>query len=221
MDGTGVLFEPFIRELPQSYRHRVVAYPADRPRGYAQLLELIAGEVEDSRATILIAESFSGPLALWHAVAHPEKVRAVVLCASFVRRPPLAWLYWLAWPAFLRIGIRASLVRFALLDRPCPEALVQMVVDAVRQIGPQVLVCRLKQLWELDCTETLRACPAPVLYLRAEQDCLIGRSCAQVVQRIRPDAEVRAIPGPHLLLQAAPAAAWREIRAFLMAKGVY
>ena len=40
---------------------------------------------------VLIAESFSGPLAIRFAAANPDRVRALILCASFIRlpKPPL------------------------------------------------------------------------------------------------------------------------------------
>lgn len=67
MDGTGRLFVPFIEQLPPDAWTKVVSYPADRILGYDALLPLIERQIEPSVRHVVLAESFSGPLAVEYA----------------------------------------------------------------------------------------------------------------------------------------------------------
>jgi hypothetical protein len=55
---------------------------------------------------------------------------------------------------------------------------------------------------------------APVLLLVGEHDRLISTDVSSF-ERVTTNLTVRPIPGPHLLLQAAPQEAWSEISKFL------
>ena len=82
MDGTGQLFGPLLRILPPGLEAAVVAYPPDRPCGYAELLPLVEAAVPDGGEFLILGESFSGPLALLLAASRPRGLRGVILCAS-------------------------------------------------------------------------------------------------------------------------------------------
>ncbi len=94
LDGTGRLFAPLRRELGPHFDSMVVAYPADRLRNYDELSADVAKQLPSSQFT-LVAESFSGPVALKVAARNPPGLVAVVLCASFAAcpRPWLAWMF--------------------------------------------------------------------------------------------------------------------------------
>ena len=102
-----------------------------------------------------------------------------------------------------------------MVGRDAPDSLVSAVRNAIRRVRPEVLAARLKQVFEMDCRDALRACRAPVMYLAARNDALVGPSSANVIRRVRADVRFRTVEGPHLLLQREPEAAWREIALFL------
>lgn len=84
MDGTGRLFGPLVRALDTSrLRPRVFAYD-ERAASYDALLEALP---RPSGPTIVLGESFGGPLAVCLARRDRELVKALVLVASFVRAP--------------------------------------------------------------------------------------------------------------------------------------
>jgi hypothetical protein len=76
-DGTAELFKRFIKELPTN-----VEVTLD----YEQLAEL-AFELPQEKPYIIIAESYSGPVATTLATRSAGDLRAIVLVASFVARP--------------------------------------------------------------------------------------------------------------------------------------
>lgn len=55
----------------------------------------------------------------------------------------------------------------------------------------------------------------PLLFLRGQQDRIISPRGSKRARALKPDASFVTIPGPHLLLQARPAAAWQHIEPFV------
>src|SRR6516162_4262593 len=87
MDGTGTLFGPFISRLPESVRVEIVTYPEQEFLDYEQLGERVRAGLPRIGPYVIIAESYSGPLALSLAVRPVGDLRAIVLVSSFVSRP--------------------------------------------------------------------------------------------------------------------------------------
>jgi pimeloyl-ACP methyl ester carboxylesterase len=215
LDGTGDLFRPLLDVVPACHRTRVLSYPADRASSYPDLFRLIETELEGDREIVLLAESFSGPLAVRFAAAHPDRVRAVVLCASFVRPPLPRWILRLAVPGVFFVPPPAFVIRRLMLGRGAPDPLVRAVRAAIRRVSPRVLAGRLREVAGVDCAANLRECRAPMLYFAATNDRLVRRSAVDAVLAARADVTVGRVEGPHLLLQREPVRAWREIERFL------
>jgi pimeloyl-ACP methyl ester carboxylesterase len=213
MDGTGRLFEPLLAALPPTVSPRVVAYPPDRPLGYDDLLPLVEAAAAGPDDFVVVGESFSGPLALMLAARRPPGLRGVVLCASFVRSPfPGPWRAVVgSWMFRLR---PLGLVAWVLLGRYRRGRLIQVLGEAARAASPGALAARARAIAGVDVTAELRSCPVPILYLRASEDRVVRPRCWARVRAVRPDAAVADLPGPHLVLQAAPAAAARVLAAF-------
>jgi len=215
LDGTGELFRPLLDVMPRDLRTRVVAYPTQRALSYADLLGVIEAQLRDERDAVLVAESFSGPLALWYAAAHADRVRAVILCASFVRPPLPRWLRRFCVPVLFRVPPTGMAIRRLMVGGDATEPLVRAVKEAIKQVSPGVMAGRLREIMGVDAVAALRDCRAPLLYLAATNDALVGRRGVDGVRAVRPDVRVRYVEGPHLLLQREPVRAWAEIRQFL------
>src|SRR5207237_6939642 len=96
MDGTGILFKAFVRILPDGIDAKVVPYPEDKHLTYEQLAERVMGAVPSSAPYVIIAESYSGPVASLLA-AHPVgNLQAVVFVSSFVALPCGRFGPWIA-----------------------------------------------------------------------------------------------------------------------------
>ena len=215
LDGTGDLFRPLLDVIPARYATRVVTYPVDRFVPYADLLGIVEQQLGDEDDVVLVAESFSGPLAVRYAAAHPDRVAAMVLCASFVRPPSWGWLRWFLVPALFRAPPPGVVIRRLMVGRDAPDSLVRAVRAAVARVSPAVIAGRLKDVAAVNCAAALRGSRAPLLYLAATRDALVGNSAVDAVRAARPGVRVGRVEGPHLLLQRAPAEAWQEIQTFL------
>jgi pimeloyl-[acyl-carrier protein] methyl ester esterase len=214
MDGTGQLFTPLLTALPPTLSAVAFSYPPDEPLGYEELLPLIESAAPHGNF-VVVGESFSGPLALMLAARRPQGLRGVVLCASFVQFPlkvPERWRAMLR-PWMFRWQ-PLWLLSWTLLGCHGFGKLGQLLRTAVRSVSPEALAARARAVARLDVTAELRLCPVPILYLQAADDMVVRPRNWEVVQSVRPDATLKVLPGPHLVLQVSPCAAVKELVAF-------
>ena len=205
------MFERFVAAAPSGLSVCVQPLPSDRTRSYRDLVDALL-PLLPAEPFAIVAESFSGPLAILLATLCPRAC-AVVLCASFVR-PPLPQLL-------------ASAPEF-LLRRPPPRLLLQLLMTggdhelardvrgAVAPLDKAVLRARIAAALTVDVTQDLRRLTQPLLYVRAERDRLIPARCAADIRTAKPSAQISTVDGPHLILQARPRESWSLIAPFLV-----
>ena len=209
LDGTGALFDPFLRSAPARVEPIVVPLPREA-LGYAALVDRLAPTLQLTEDTILVAESFSGPLAILLVQHH--RIAALVLCNSFVRSPGPRALAAFPWAPLLHLPLPGALVRRYLVGSDASDRLVEKVRSTVASVPPAVLAARVSAALSVDVRDNLSRCRARLLYLRGTLDRVVSDASIQgVVNAASSPVQVVRIPGPHLLLQACPEAAWRAI----------
>ena len=207
MDGTGELFANFIKTLPDTFKAETVRYPCDVCLSFAELMPLVRSSIPKSEPFVLVAESFSTPLAIQFAATNPPNLKGLVLCAGFATSPVRGWLRFLGSflsPLLFRVGLPEFAARFWLVGSDASPALLFAVYTAISSVKPKVLSARLRAVLGCDARKELTQVEVPILYLQAKQDRLVPASCLDEIRRIKPQAEVAAIDGPHLLLQREP-----------------
>jgi pimeloyl-ACP methyl ester carboxylesterase len=215
LDGTGELFAPLAIALAgTSLTPEVVAYPRDRAMGYDALFDEIVAPRLAERA-VVIAESFSGPLAIRLASRVPERVVALVLVATFARAPRRVLLRAAAalggLPGlFARASPDWALKRF-LIGADAPDAAVSALAGAIAGVQANVLAARIRAVAAVDERAAYAALTVPTLYLAADEDRLVPPSSGLELVALRPSTKRVVIAAPHLLLQRAPAVAGRAI----------
>lgn len=213
LDGTGQLLAAFHRAAPEGIKAAVVPLPL-RSDSYRGLTEYLLHELDLQPQTVLVAESFSGPLAI--ALAARRPVGGLVLCNSFALPPAPRVLSVLARPWLFRLPIPAWGIRRYLVGPTADRTLVTAVRNAIREVPAAVLAGRLRGVLTVDAVPQLRAVRCPILYLRGTQDHLVpGASGALIHALTTAPVQITELPGPHLLLQAAPDLAWRAIVRFV------
>jgi len=202
--------------LPAWLRPVVVTYPSEGPNGYDDLLPRIAAAVEALPHCYVLGWSFSGPLALRIANRLPERVRGVILGASFVR-PPLRSLPW------LRPLLNAPVIGTVLFLRRLPLWLFTPPSDPWRRdkalvwqrVRARSLAARVRAIAGVDARDDLRRCAAPVLYIAGDQDIVVPPRNLAEVRRERPATHVATIAGGHFALYGNAAAGVAAIVAFV------
>jgi pimeloyl-[acyl-carrier protein] methyl ester esterase len=217
MHGTGRVFAPLLSELPNFIKPVVVSYPPDRPLDYEGHLDLVMATLPNNEPFVLLGESFSGPLALMAAAQRPKGLLGVVLCATFVTFPlsvPPSVLRPFISPLLCRVKT-TRLFLLILLGGKAPDWLKKLFSETLANLRPEVLAARVKAVLNLDCTESLRECPVPILALIADRDRLVSKRSSELIRTIRPDVRYASIAAPHLILQCATVQAAAEIADFL------
>jgi pimeloyl-ACP methyl ester carboxylesterase len=212
LDGTGLLFRRFVARAPARVRTQVLSYPVDQRLDYAQLETLVRALLPTNAAYIIVAESFSGPLAALLAARPVGDLRGIVLVASFVTPPALALWRWLPWQLMFRCVAPAPLLRQVLTG--ADVELAAEVRAATRAVRPGVLAARVRATLVVDVRAELASSTVPLLYLQAERDHIVPARCLRAVLAARADTTVVRVASAHTLLQAEPAAAWRAIEPF-------
>jgi pimeloyl-ACP methyl ester carboxylesterase len=204
--GTGELFADFIDALPVGFEATAVRYPADR-YSYASLAPVVVAALPASTPFVLVAESFSTPLAIQIAATGPPNLKGLVLCAGFASSPARGLSRLAARflsPILMRLPLGAWAANHTLLGSNAPPRLVAAVRRAISTTNTAVLYARLRAVLHCDVLSDLAAIRVPVFYVQASQDRLVGtRSLEEILART-PQVQVAAIYGPHLLMQREP-----------------
>ncbi len=218
LDGTGELFVDFIAALPESWTATTVSFPTDGFLPYTDLRPFVVAAASQLGQFVLVAESFSAPLAVWYAATNPPNLAAVVICAGFVRNPLHRWsraVKALVKPWLFKLKPPRTIVEYFLLGRHAPLGLLKRLRDALQTVSPDVLSGRLEEVLDCDARDDLRRTSVPLMYLEATYDRLLSSSCKDEFSQLRPDTVLRSIPAPHLLLQREPQKAATIIMAFI------
>jgi pimeloyl-ACP methyl ester carboxylesterase len=218
MDGTGKLLLDFMDALPEQMRREILQYPADVLLSYDQLTTLVRSMCEGSPPFVLVAESFSTPLAIRIAAENPAKLRGLILCAGFAASPVRGIKRWFASmlaPAVMRVPRPETAIRSWLLGSLATTTLVRTAGDVIASVKPAVLSARLRAVLACDVRPELSSVRVPILYLQARHDRLVGPHCLEEIRRIRPDVRVAVVDGPHFLLQREPQQTAKIVMDFL------
>jgi len=204
-DGAAELRRPFLDAIAQRFATRAVSYPnraLQTLNGYARF----ASETSGAEARpVLIAESFSGLVAVRWAARDPH-VAGVVLCASFARNPQ-AWLASLG--ASLPFAVKLGAHLLPSITLASPDALRRQwssgLSRTLASLEDAVVAERLRMIAEEDMTEALGALRIPVVLVQFEGDRVIGARARRELEAACPRAEILRIDGPHFALETRPA----------------
>ena len=205
LDGTGLLFQPLLEALEAAFPVQVICYPPDQCLSVEALAAQVRAQVAFDTDTVLLAESFSGLIAV-ELLRQGIPLHRVIFCASFASAPH-PWLLKLAMHLPLerwwRLPLPESLLRLLGID-----ARLQALLKPVReQVLPGVAAYRLRltaaarpfalaQRWEIPCH-----------YLRAVNDRAVPERCADELRRYFSRVEItRIAQSGHFLLQTQPEA---------------
>lgn len=216
LDGTGALFGPLVSCLSDNLRPTIVRYPSQSALSIAQLAALAADTLSDAGPWLLLAESFSGPIAIRLLNNRPElRIAGVVFAASFaspprrrllrlIRRAPLARLFALTPPDWF--------IRAFCLGPHAGHRTVALLRETLAAVNPEVMAARMRALVDLEPCRT--PIPLPCIYLHPSEDRLVPRASLEELGHLAPLMTVHTIHGPHFILQTAARPCAQVIEAF-------
>jgi pimeloyl-[acyl-carrier protein] methyl ester esterase len=216
LHGTDGLYSDFLRALPRWIQPATINYPPNGIFTYDEAFEHTLARLPAGRFAIL-AESFSGPVALSIARSLPDRVIAVVLVVTFVTnpmRPLLRWARLFAYTHFVRMA-PVGAVATLLINGHTPRHAYDLVVNEIEALAPSVIAARLRAAIDCDVRADLAACRAPVLYLKARNDCIVSGRTLRTMKAILPWIESRELDGPHAFLLMRPTESADAVAGFL------
>jgi pimeloyl-ACP methyl ester carboxylesterase len=216
LDGTGISFEPLSKFLSENIAATVVRYPADRLLSFEEIVACAYDQIKGDQ-DIIVAESFSGPVAISLIAPGRVKVKGLILCATFAkapRRTMLKMLCWLPLELGLRLPFQRVLLRLILGDRKAIGTLFPIWQRLKATVPARVLAHRIRLLSLLDVRRLLPELTIPCWYIQATEDRLLPSSVLDFVQAM-PHLVVRKLTGPHFILQAEPEASAAIINEFI------
>ncbi len=205
LDGTGKLFAEFIRAIGAQARVQVVVYPHDVPLGYGELEALVRAALPTDRRYVLLAESFSGPLAIRIAADPPRGLAGVILCGTFAKNP-FPWLRW-ARPILVRLPVKSMprwLRALLMWGSASPQRAPARAERAMTGVAGAVIRRRIGEILAADESLRLARVDVPMLVLTAARDRIVPRAATRRLLARARGAQIKEIDGPHLLLQSRP-----------------
>lgn len=146
-DGTGELFAPLVSALGSDHDALAVRY-----RDEVQLDDYVesVSAALPSEGAILIAESFSGPIALALMARYPSGIRCALLCATFAVSPfrSLTRLArFVPSPLFGPSPTQPTMLRAFCLDRQSDSGLLPRAVAVIRSVSSTTIKARGSVFW--------------------------------------------------------------------------
>ncbi len=218
MDGTGELFQPFLSALKGEFRTIVVRYPSETLT-YSALTSIAASHLPTERPFVVLAESFSGPVAISLAASNPAGLLALILCASFARYPRPRLRYLIPIVGLLpKSWVLNHVINFFFLGRFSTRQVADDLHSVIRKMDKAVLLQRLRLTAIVDVVAEVDQINVPLLYMAATEDRLVPNNAMNPFARLK-QCQIRKVDGPHLLLQAVPEDGVRVIKALLDSLG--
>ncbi len=215
LHGSNELWQPLVGAAKESAKLIPAAYPSELASDYLEIESFVRGLLPSVAPFVLVAESFSGPAAIRISAAPPENMSALVLCNSFAAPPACSALALFPWKTLFKIPGPSKIIRRYFLGRAAPMSQVRQVRDLVLGSDSAVLASRVRLVLRTDVRQRLSRIQLPVLYIRGTEDRLVSKRALQTVRDLLPSVAVSFVPGPHLILQVAPAEAWEAVKRFM------
>ncbi|MCU7795892.1 MAG: alpha/beta fold hydrolase [Candidatus Thiodiazotropha sp. (ex Myrtea spinifera)] len=212
LDGTGKLFQPFLSLLPTDLPTQVITYPTANPLDLSELAAYVRDQLPEG-PLILLAESFSGLVALELLRSNKLSPKAVVFCASFAvpPRPRLLWLIQrIPFIDQLTHSVPDSILKHFCMGGHATQEQLDSLREVLTGIPPRIIKHRLSLIARFQADDKSRF-EIPCYYLQAMGDRLVPASANNWFQGHFIPFHLRQIEGPHFLLQSQPEACAEQI----------
>lgn len=201
MDGAGRLFAPLCERVGRTWDIQVISYPAGGAQDYEYLARYVRDQLPHDDDFIVLAESFSGPVAYLLGVAPPPGLKAIVFVATFLEspRPVLLWIFKNIFRVVGRIRPPRFIVRKYLLGS-AEQTLYELFWEAVTANPIATMMARMNSILVLPVAE--RQVRVPCAYIRPQDDKLVPKRCMERFKKVAPHLRLYEVAGPHFVLQA-------------------
>lgn len=203
LDGTGDLFTPLLDELSM-FQCEVIQLPLSGGQDYPSITASVREQLP-SEEFILIAESFSGPIAATLAMENIRYLKSVIFVATFLstpRKPLLMIAQHLPLKLLSTLPFSGFFIRELLLGHNTSNPLIDLFKDTIKALPRSLISHRIQSILSLNANKN--RCELQVAYLQASSDKLVPANKALEFQRRFNNITIKTVKGSHLILQANP-----------------
>lgn len=205
LEGSGKLFAPVIPWLDSHFDLRVITYPD--LDSFQEYIDYTQNQLPAEPGYSLLAESFSGPVAMALLAQLPGQIGPSVLCATFARSP-LATLTQMSNQVPRQMFSIGALGEYCLdygaeLDEDASET-QPLPLNITEQLDGAVLKHRIAAMSRIDVSALLPQIEVPILLLHGQRDRVVSEQETQLIEQYLPDVKRVDLDAAHLLLQTRP-----------------
>ena len=205
LDGTGALFDDLVDQLEEKFHIICLSYPSNQHCSLDDLAQMVKDKMPDPQNTIILAESFSGLVALTlleKLLIHPK---GIIFGMCFVEPPfkallrvvskiPIKHIPW--------IHIPDAMYRKFCLGNSATKQQVKNLQKVLSKVNPGVIFQRLRLIETFRIPDQSKNWDIPCGYIQATMDRLISYKAAFWFSQNFQSFSLKTIPGPHFLMQS-------------------
>ncbi len=204
-EGNGKLFAPLIPWLEPHFELSVIKYPD--LNSFQDYLDCAANQLPAEPGYSLLAESFSGPVAIALMAQRPGQVGPSVLSSTFARSP-LAALTKMANHVPQQMFSIGTLSEYCLdvqaaFDEDLSET-QPLPLNITEQLDGVVLRHRIAVMSRIDVSALLPQIETSVLLLHGQRDRIVSDLEARAIEQNLPGVRRIDLDAAHLMLQVQP-----------------
>lgn len=202
LDGTGELFFPIIPFLENHFEIHVVKYTNQIT--FSDYVEGAEKQLPTGVPVSLVAESFSGPIAMSLLAMDRSRFHASVLSATFCKSPlPLL------------TGISKHVPEMLFSSNPASKAFLDLLVtgsnaspeirsksrELLDKVSRRKFQQRIVLVNEVNMVEELKKIEVPLLYIQATKDRIVLSDSGAEIMKHTKNMQIIKVDGPHMILQ--------------------
>lgn len=215
LHGTSELFEEIRNILPIGVKSEFIELPTRGKQHYPHLKNWLTARLSSGVPRILIAESFSGPLALQYSKQKPNEVCGVILAASFCTSPIHSGLAMLPLRPIFMISPPHVVLRHLLIGKDADKEQLITLSKVIQTCPSSTLSNRVRAILQLQEDDIPKLPHTPMMLLQARYDNLISIATQQQLEARYSHASVKLLDSPHLILQRRPETCLNYIKEFV------
>ena len=201
LDGTGILFEPFLECLPQEIETKVISYPCDEELSYEELVQYVRARLPEEDF-VLLAESFSGPIAFLLVQTSPENLKSIIFVASFLSTPHSGILKMIRKLPLFSLPIPKVFIKYLLMGNHVNDRTINLFNQSLKRVPASVLMFRLNQIEKLNLYGEIK--DLPCTYIQAKNDKLVLSTSIEPFKEVINGLSIFLVEGSHFILQTQP-----------------
>lgn len=214
LDGSGLLFQPFLKSCLQRDQYTVISYPSDRHIPYSELADYVISHLPKNKDIVLLGESYSGPVAIQIASRTGLNICSLILVATFSYYPDTLLKFislWLPYQYLLRLPIPDKILKYICFDQKIEPDIMLLLKKSLKLTPPALMASRMSEGIHIDVRKELKEIKIPCIYIKAKYDKLVSAKAAMEIKNINNAITIIEINGPHFILQTRIKECWAVI----------